>query len=76
MTKMGKIVATCGHEVEDFDDLHHLAFRDTDRECKPCISYGSYCKECAVYFENEGVTLSESEVENFWEEVLNENSFP
>ena len=40
------IIASCGHKVDDFDDLHHIAIKEYSRECTPAVSHLSVCEEC------------------------------
>ena len=41
---MGKIIATCGHEITDVSIAQ--TWEEYDREHKLCSAYGSLCKEC------------------------------
>ena len=40
------IIATCGHKVDDYDDLNHIAIKEYSRECTPAVSHLSVCKDC------------------------------
>ena len=48
----GKIIASCGHEVQDLDGLVHVRYGDWDCDPRagfePCIVYAVFCRECAA----------------------------
>lgn len=59
------IIATCGHKVDDYDDLHHIAIKEYSRECTPAVSHLSVCEDClnTVY---KGVILNSRDEEMEW----------
>lgn len=58
--------ASCGHELENGDDGVFLATAEFDRMNNRCISYGSYCPECAKEYEAEGYVLHTELEEQTW----------
>lgn len=40
------IILTCGHTVEDFDDVVHASIKGWTREHTPCVDYVTYCVAC------------------------------
>lgn len=66
---MGKIVATCGHEItwEWMDDPRSKCIeKSLSRECKPAISYTVRCESCRDWFAQHGVLLDSEEAADEW----------
>lgn len=44
------VIATCGHELkgEEFD--YSYSWKETTRDARPAIAYGSLCPKCAKDF--------------------------
>jgi len=63
---MGFIRATCGHEVENIDDLKTVALAEYSRLNQRCVSYSSVCESCYKKAELEGLILYDQDEENTW----------
>jgi len=63
---MGFIRATCGHEVENIDDLKTVALAEYSRLNQRCVSYSSVCESCYKKAELEGIILYDQGEENKW----------
>jgi len=60
---MGKIIATCGHEISlDWfeSDKGKICVEDTDRELNDCVSYLLVCPKCLEWYEKEGLIIKEN----------------
>ena len=60
------LIASCGHSVNDIDDLVDLQFKGIDASGKRCISYGCFCQECADQYDLSGKVIHNKEEENEW----------
>lgn len=45
---MGKSFACCGHEV--LGDYGTYYWKEYNRECEPCLAYGSLCPKCILVY--------------------------
>ena len=63
------IIGSCGHGVEDFDDLFSVATKAwdiTEEGWVRCIHYSSVCEDCYKDYEREGNILYTDEEETKW----------
>lgn len=63
------IIASCGHEVRDIDDLFDLQLKEYHRDNTPCITYGVYCESCAIQKEEDGCVIHNKKEECDWLEM-------
>jgi hypothetical protein len=62
-------IASCGHTVEDYDDLIQCALARYDRMDDRCIHYASYCKSCYKKEQEAGNVLYTELDEKEWLEL-------
>ena len=60
------ITATCGHQLQSFDDLVNCSLTDYTREGTRAVAYVSYCKQCYKQACKEGYVLFDEGEENKW----------
>jgi len=60
------IIASCGHKVEDFDDLHNIAVKEYVRDWSNAVAYRSVCKECLEFYKKENLLLNTEKEELEW----------
>lgn len=60
------IIATCGHEVSDFDQLRHATIKGYSRDCTRCLEHVSLCSSCYKMHQTEHAVLYTKEQENQW----------
>lgn len=63
------IIGSCGHGVEDLDDLYNIATKAwdiTEEGWVKAIHYQSVCETCREEYEKEGYILHTSEEEANW----------
>lgn len=60
------VVATCGHEVDEVDDLIDAALQGYTREDQRCIDYVTLCRECYTMYKTDGIVLFGAGEENKW----------
>lgn len=64
------ITASCGHVVDDTDDLIRIRFGDSTCDAVdgyvPCVVYASYCKECAERAKTFKMQYLEDDVPDEW----------
>lgn len=63
------IIATCGHSVEDFDDLRQVATKAwdiTEEGWVKAIHYSSVCQACYKDYEDSDSILYTQEDETNW----------
>ena len=60
------ITATCGHQLQSFDDLVNCSLTDYTREGTRAVAYVSYCKPCYKRACKEGWVLFDEGEENKW----------
>ena len=65
------IVLSCGHEVDDFDHVHDVMYKSTDRTGEKAISYAVVCGSCEDSHRQQGY-LFENE-EQAWEWMKTES---
>ena len=64
---MGKIIASCGHELTDEEDFgFSIHTEGLDRENNRCLNYSTVCKKCYDWYKKAGTVLSEEEVKEFY----------
>jgi len=60
------IIATCGHQVDDVDELVNCSLTEYSREGDRAIAYVSYCKMCYEEACKGGYVLYDEGEENKW----------
>ena len=60
------ITATCGHTVDDIDDLVQCNITDYTEEGDRAVAMVSYCKECHAYVSELGKVLHSDDEVNEW----------
>ena len=63
------IIGSCGHQVENFDDLYQIstkAWEVTEEGWVRAIHYSSVCKECKKEYKEEGYILESTKEEYDW----------
>lgn len=60
------ITLTCGHTVNDFDDINYLALASFTREHNRCVDYVNYCDECTEKALERGEVLLTVDDEDVW----------
>lgn len=60
------IIASCGHEVKNFDALHHVSIKDYARDFTKCVKHMSICSTCLRLHQTEHAILYSKEAENEW----------
>ena len=60
------IIASCGHKVEDIDDLHNVAIKDYARNFSKAVSYMSICQKCLEFYKKENLLLNTEKEELEW----------
>ena len=64
------IRASCYHEVASSDELFDVRFRSWDCDAiegyLPCVTYASYCIDCAARLELEGELITSDAEEDKW----------
>jgi hypothetical protein len=60
------IIATCGHSVDDIDDLVNCSLTDYTHEGDRAIAYVLYCKMCYTKAHKDGYVLYDEGEENKW----------
>lgn len=60
------VIATCGHAVEDLDDLIHLSLASYARDASRAVSFVCYCSACADRARRDGEVLYDQGEENKW----------
>lgn len=60
------IIASCGHEVPNFDRLHHISIKEYDRDFSRCVKHMSVCVKCLRLHQTENAVLYSKEQENAW----------
>ena len=60
------IIASCGHKVEDFDDLHDIAVREYSKDFSNAVAYKSVCRECLDWYYKQNLLLKNEKEELEW----------
>lgn len=60
------IIATCGHAVDDIDDIVTCSIQGWSRESTPCVNYVSYCHKCYDRAVNDDIVLYNEKEEMDW----------
>ena len=60
---MGKLIATCGHEVASLDDEYQIVRKDWDRYGNRVVSYDVVCLKCKQMYEGDILETLEAEKE-------------
>lgn len=70
MIGMGKIIASCGHEVLGVADVVPIRYGDTDCDAvdgfRRCVVHGSWCRVCADTWRASGDLIETDEQERAW----------
>ena len=59
------IIATCGHEIPDFDEKYNITRKGYTREGERCLVHAVICTVCKHY-RYEGDILDTEEEERVW----------
>lgn len=68
------IIATCGHEVEDVDDLVNTALRGYTRKNERCIDFVTLCADCYAEYKTDDMVLYTHKDELTWLGITNEQT--
>ena len=60
------ITASCGHKVDDIDDLHNVSVREYARDWSNAVSYKSVCQECLDWNYKQNLLLKNEKEELEW----------
>lgn len=63
---MGKVFATCGHELQSVSEGVAINVKEFTREGGRAISHGFYCRNCARALAYEGVLATTPQEEWEW----------
>lgn len=63
---MGKIILSCGHEVDDFDDGYEVMVKATDRRNEKAIAFMVVCAKCVNEYRENGELLEHENAANDW----------
>lgn len=64
---MANVKLTCGHWLVAYEEPVMLSVKDYSRMGEKVSSYGSYCKQCALAYEAEGLVLhNEKEIKEWF----------
>lgn len=63
---MGKIFATCGHEIPEVSAKYHTTVAEYDRVGDRVLSYQVTCLDCQENYRNWGILLESEEQEKAW----------
>lgn len=60
------IYASCGHVVEDMDDMYDVSVKGDTGCGAPCINYKSVCLSCYNLYKEQDMLLCNEEDEKAW----------
>jgi hypothetical protein len=63
---MNKIILSCGHEVDDFDDGYEVMVKATDRRGEKAISYMVVCGACEDRYRQSGDLFDHENAADAW----------
>jgi hypothetical protein len=72
---MGKIIATCGHEVISIEDIHNVclpsqAMSFEEYKMVRAICYLSLCKDCYDEYKKLDIILDEERIQQYLNEEI------
>ena len=63
---MGRVIATCGHEILEINDKYNIARKRYTREGLHSVSFESACLECQKHYLKWGEILKDEKEEMAW----------
>lgn len=63
---MGKIVATCKHELQSLEDGYCITVKDTNRLGQHVLSFMVVCPDCLVWYRENNLICYNEEQEKDW----------
>lgn len=63
---MGKIVLSCGHEVDYFGNAYNVLTKSTDRCGCKAVAYSTVCGPCEDRYRQAGELFESGELANEW----------